>query len=389
METGRIKTSDEGVYYRWVNASKTSNKKIKCYYITYKNLDNKMREIKVGKATEGIDQKYAKQKRAEVLTKLFYNEDHHNVILKRKKKNAITLKEIFDEYYLHLLQRENNVETKSHREIKSKYYKHIHPTLGEKDMKLLLKSDIEALKTLKMAETHKDKDGVIKKKYSPKTINMIIEALRTILNYGVKIEKIKVNPAKSIDLLKIDNNRERYLRKEEVKELKAHLDKEYTFFHRDVFLYALVLLDTGTRVSSCLNIKIGDIDFGSKKVLLQDFKNTSTYFGKLSDKTLELIKSMYDINDTEKPLFESHKNTYARHLQKALNLLFNKNPNADRKQKVVQHSLRHTFATTVLNNGAELNTVRHLLNHRSIETSLRYSKMADSTMNKAVENLYD
>ena len=89
------------------------------------------------------------------------------------------------------------------------------------------------------------------------------------------------------------------------------------------------------------------------------------------------------------PLFESHKNTYARHLQKALNLLFNKNPNADRKQKVVQHSLRHTFATTVLNNGAELNTVRHLLNHRSIETSLRYSKMADSTMNKAVENLYD
>ena len=256
-------------------------------------------------------------------------------------------------------------------------------------MKLLSKSDIEALKTLKMAETHKDKDGVIKKKYSPKTINMIIESLRTILNYGVKIEKIKVNPAKSIDLLKIDNNRERYLRKEEVKELKAHLDKEYTFFHRDVFLYALVLLDTGTRVSSCLNIKIGDIDFGSKKVLLQDFKNTSTYFGKLSDKTLELIKSMYDINDTEKPLFESHKNTYARHLQKALNLLFNKNPNADRKQKVVQHSLRHTFATTVLNNGAELNTVRHLLNHRSIETSLRYSKMADSTMNKAVENLYD
>ena len=67
METGRIKTSDEGVYFRWVNASKTSNKKVKCYYITYKNIDNKMREIKVGKATEGIDQKYAKQKRAEVL----------------------------------------------------------------------------------------------------------------------------------------------------------------------------------------------------------------------------------------------------------------------------------------------------------------------------------
>ena len=46
METGRIKTSDEGVYFRWVNASKTSNKKIKCYYITYKNIDNKMNLIK-------------------------------------------------------------------------------------------------------------------------------------------------------------------------------------------------------------------------------------------------------------------------------------------------------------------------------------------------------
>ncbi|MBP6497619.1 MAG: tyrosine-type recombinase/integrase [Campylobacteraceae bacterium] len=106
--------------------------------------------------------------------------------------------------------------------------------------------------------------------------------------------------------------------------------------------------------------------FGSKKVLLQGSKNTPTYFGKLSDKTLELIKSMYDINDIEKPLFESHKNTYARHLQKALNFLFNKNFKVDRKQKVVQHSLIHTFATAVLNNGAELNTVHHLLNHRSL-----------------------
>lgn len=83
----------------------------------------------------------------------------------------------------------------------------------------------------------------------------------------------------------------------------------------------------------------------AKKVLLQDFKNTSTYFDKLSDKTLELIKSMYDINDREKPLFESHKNIYARHLQKALNFLFNKNSKVDRKQKVVQHSLRHIGMT--------------------------------------------
>jgi len=393
----RIATKDTGVYYRFINESKTSNKKVKCFYITYKNLDNKMREIKVGRATEGVTQQFAKQTRREVLSKMFKNEDHHTVIVKRKKLNSTIFDDIFQEYYQKLIYKNNGTETKSHREIMSKYTNHIKLHLGQRDIKNISKNDIIEIqsKIAKMKkEVLEEKDGKLTKsyvkKYSPKTVNMIIELIRSIFNYGIKEDFLTTNPASNIELLKVDNERARYLSKSEVKTLLEYLEEEYKFDDRHILLFTKILLETGTRVSSCMNIKVGDIDFATKKVTLRDFKNTSTYYGILSQNTISIIEMFYKKTDREKKLFQCHQNTYSRHLKKAFDKLFNYHlAKDDRKNRVVLHSLRHTFATTVLNNGQELNTVRHLLNHRSMETTLRYSKMKDSTINNAVKGLYD
>lgn len=389
----RIATKDTGVYYRLVNESKTSKKQVKSYYITYKNLENKMREIKVGKSTDGITQQFAAQQRREVLSKIFKQEDHHTVILKRKKKNSMTFHDIFSSYYQKLIFRNNGEETKSIKEIKSKYENHIFPFIGHTGVMTLAKEDILMIQRKKTKEMKKrlDNNGetIEIKKYSPKTINMIVELIRSILNHGIKENLISNNVALNIELSKIDNNRERYLKKDEVQQLLNYLNQKY-YNDLQMVIYATILLETGTRTGSCLNLTIGDIDFYSKKVHLKDFKNSSTYSSKLSDNTLKLISMTYNLLGKNTKLFNYHKNTYARHMKKAFDTLFNQNVDKDNRiQRVVQHSLRHTFATTVLNNGAELNTVRHLLNHRSIETSLRYSKMSDSTIDNAVKGLYD
>ena len=215
---------------------------------------------------------------------------------------------------------------------------------------------------------------------------MIIEQIRAILNFGIKKNLLDKNVVYGVDLLKIDNHRERYLKKHEVNKLLEYMNEHYE--DRPQFiLFVKILLETGTRVSSCINIKYGDIDFQSNKLKLRDFKNTSIYYTILPSKTVKFIQTHFSNLEDDANIFTYHQNTFARHLRKVLDELFNKKlKTATRKNRAVVHTLRHTFATTVLNNGAEINTVRHLLNHRSTSTTLRYGKMADETIKSVVND---
>lgn len=89
----RKRTKFTGVYYR---ETTTNDKPDKTYYITFKNSQNKMQELKIGKFSEGIREQYCNLKRNEILTKLRLGEEVH---LKHRQKDKIYLKNIAEEYF--------------------------------------------------------------------------------------------------------------------------------------------------------------------------------------------------------------------------------------------------------------------------------------------------
>ena len=76
-------------------------------------------------------------------------------------------------------------------------------------------------------------------------------------------------------------------------------------------------------------------------------------------------------------------------LRKILNELFNKGLDEDdRKNRVVIHTLRHTFASHLAIKGVPILTIQKLMNHKDIKMTLRYAKLAPDSGKEAIQNLY-
>lgn len=77
-----------------------------------------------------------------------------------------------------------------------------------------------------------------------------------------------------------------------------------------------------------------------------------------------------------------------KRLRSILDELFNKGiDNSDRKNKVVIHTLRHTFASHLAINGTPIFTIQKLMNHKDIKMTMRYAKLAPDSGREAVINL--
>ena len=143
-----------------------------------------------------------------------------------------------------------------------------------------------------------------------------------------------------------------------------------------------------------LNIKKKDIDLDNKNIKLHDLKNNSIYTNFLSQKLVDILKINY--NDLEPnsyivgyDLEKYPTRTLQRHLKKILDDLFNQGLDLkDAKNRVVIHTLRHTFASHLAINGTPIFTIQKLMNHNDIKMTMRYAKLAPDSGKNAIEELY-
>ncbi len=120
-------------------------------------------------------------------------------------------------------------------------------------------------------------------------------------------------------------------------------------------------------------------------ITLKDFKNNSTYKAFLTDDLKEILEKRVDSLKPNDMLFTSNPE---RRLRAKLDELFNKDINEnDRKNKIVFHSLRHTFASHLAINGTPIFTIQKLMNHKDIRMTLRYAKLSPDSGREAVKNL--
>jgi site-specific recombinase XerD len=130
----------------------------------------------------------------------------------------------------------------------------------------------------------------------------------------------------------------------------------------------------GLRVSEIVNLKIADIDSGRMQILIERAKGKKDRYVNLSPLLLDILRK-YLLEYKPRPvkyLFESEQTKAAYPTRTVQQIFYNAKNKAGIKKEVGIHSLRHSFATHLLDKGTDIKYIKDLLGHFNIKTTERY-----------------
>lgn len=213
------------------------------------------------------------------------------------------------------------------------------------------------------------------KEVSPATVNRALAVLKSMFNRAIVWNKAEHNPCRAVKMFKENNQRLRFLEKEEINGLLENCSEHL----RPIVITAL---NTGMRKSEILKLKWRDIDIKRGIIHLLDTKNgekREVPMNEITQKTiigvLKHLDSQYVFCDKNGKPYGDVRKSFATAL---------KNSKID---DFHFHDLRHTFASQLVMSGVDLNTTRELLGHKSLEMTLRYSHLSCNHKKRAVDVL--
>jgi len=207
---------------------------------------------------------------------------------------------------------------------------------------------------------------------STRSINRKISSLKSYFNFLIAINKLNVSPLKLHRNLKVEpkiiipfNERE--------------MDKVFEIFNNNSgkldrdFLIIEILYSTGIRRDELINLKFEDIYFEQGLIKVLGKRNKERLVPVLPN-LLSKIKKYSSNNSISSYLFKSKNgkkispSTIYRIVKKYFRQISSKN-------KISPHVLRHSFATHMINNGADINSVKEILGHSSLASTQIYTKI--------------
>ena len=222
------------------------------------------------------------------------------------------------------------------------------------------------------------------KKYTNKSIARHISSLKSFFKYLTKTEVIKENPCLLISNPKIEKKLPNYINYNDLEVLFSIPDKNDVLGLRNLLILEL-LYSCGVRVSELVNIKLSDIDFSNDRILILGKGNKERFvlYGKVCSKLLNeyLNKSRSKLNkDSDYLLLNKFGNKITdRAIRMIIDDIVKK---SSLKLNISPHTLRHTFATHLLNEGADLKIVQELLGHENISTTGIYTHVSNEHLRK-------
>lgn len=228
------------------------------------------------------------------------------------------------------------------------------------------------------------KAHLIASNYSNKTASLHLSAVRAFYNFLVEAKALTTNSYLNIRNPKLEKKLPNFLNQSEAKVMfkEEILDNPLDIRNEFIvhFLYA-----TGLRVSELVNIKISDLNFseGTLKVLGKGSKERIVFFKacnkNLLDKYLNKAREEILNGIPSEYLFVSRsgKHLTTRSIE---NIVKNYSEMKNIKSKVTPHTLRHTFATDLLNNDADIRSVGELLGHESLSTTQIYTHVTSERL---------
>ena len=209
------------------------------------------------------------------------------------------------------------------------------------------------------------------KKYSKISINRKIASLKSYFNFLVNIGTINSSPLKGHKNLKSSSKIVIPFNEDEINNVFDSFNST-EINDRDKLIIE-IFYSTGIRRQELINIRVENILFDDKLIKILGKRNKERMIPMLP----ALSSNILDYIKDKKPqtyLFESKKSqklsvsTIYRTINKYFRLVSS-------KVKVSPHVLRHTFATHMLNNGADINTIKEILGHSSLSSTQIYTKI--------------
>lgn len=378
MRAERQKTNHVGVYKR-TYPNKRDPKDGKpdiCYEITYKANGKKIWKM-IGWKSEGHTPISVYNKRIKILHELRTGE---KAPIDRKitnKNNFMTVDAAWKYYRENWLN--NHVKDAEHEN--GRYTNHIKPYIGHLALDATDKSCLEEIKL-----------ELNKKGLSAASIQHVIANISRLYNYLINSNHFKgYNPAKNYkkSFSKLDNARKRFLTPEEAKSILAVLKNRSQFSWE----LASISLATGMRLGEILALRMNDVNFEQKYIQILDAKAGSryTYFND-ADEIEQILRNKYIPNSDA--LFYPDQEGNVRKSQNcnrtfkvAVDFLGLNDGIKDRRNRVVFHTLRHTFASWLAIKGVPLYHIAKLLGHSTLEMTQRYAHLCPSTLQGMQQNI--
>ncbi len=216
---------------------------------------------------------------------------------------------------------------------------------------------------------------------SPKSTKNCLSLLRSLYNRAKKYEIYDGN-IPYFEMPRVNNERIRYLNEEEAKLLLEALYAKSILWH-DITLFAL---NTGLRANEIFSLTSNAINLPQKILIVFEAKNGHTRVVPLNS-TSYIIAEKY-LKKKYAFLFSNNKiNGVSKIFKKTIDeLQFNKNCR-DNRDRLVFHSLRHTFASWLVQSGVDIIIVKELLGHRCLQMTMRYAHLAPNQGRKAVHEI--
>tara|TARA_A100001011_G_scaffold116698_1_gene123208 strand:- start:99 stop:962 length:864 start_codon:yes stop_codon:yes gene_type:complete len=209
------------------------------------------------------------------------------------------------------------------------------------------------------------------KSYSKTSINRKIASLKSYFNFLVNIDIIESSPLKGHKNLKSSSKIVIPFSEDEIMQVFENFN-DSKISDRDKLIIE-IFYSTGLRREELINIKIQDIFLKEGLIKILGKRSKERLIPILPSLSKNL-KNFISNNNNSKYLFETKKlkkisvSTVYRLINKYFRLVSS-------KVKVSPHVLRHTFATHMLNNGADINTIKEILGHSSLSSTQIYTKI--------------
>lgn len=169
-----------------------------------------------------------------------------------------------------------------------------------------------------------------------------------------------------------------------IEEVKQVIDSIDNLKHKAIIS---LIYSCGLRISECINLKVSDID--SKRMLIKivQSKGNKDRYVQLSPKLLELLRAYYLEYKPINHLFQGQtKDEYsAKSIQNVLKKALQK---CRITKKITVHSLRHSFATHLVEQGTDIRVIQEILGHNDIRTTQIYAHISSANISK-VNNPFD
>lgn len=253
------------------------------------------------------------------------------------------------------------------------------------------KTDQPELSLLTRAAIRGYLSTLVRKGFSPRSIGRKLSMLRTFSKYLVREEAITVNPTLAIASPKLDRRLPDYLSQKEIKAILSLPDTQTKDGLRDLVILELFYA-TGVRVTELAGLRIHDVNMkeGTIRVIGKRKKQRVVPMGDVVRRDLQAyLKLGEELERTEYGNYifvKENREPFTR--QQIAYIVRSYISRVADIDKAHPHALRHTFATHLLDEGADLMSVKELLGHTNLSTTQIYTHVSAEHLKKVYKKAH-